>query len=216
VDAVKRTWVFVGYVSIAYVSIKWRTVCSPGRSRIPAIHPRGFGDVSDASESEGDDASSHPVGEPVAASRVGIVGGGFGGLYSARELSGTPVQVTPIDKRNYHLFRPMLYQVATGLFSPDEIGAALRCILGNCRAKVGLECRQSDIDRRAVDEGHAGTDDGCSQNPNSRFGGTRNLTVARPDDGFVTRRFHELQGRKRSGMQENGKLQVAPLRPGNA
>ncbi|MGA8668875.1 MAG: NAD(P)/FAD-dependent oxidoreductase [Terracidiphilus sp.] len=67
------------------------------------------------------------------APRVIIVGGGFGGLYAARELSGAAVQVTLIDKRNYHLFRPMLYQVATGLLSPDEIATPLRCILGRQR-----------------------------------------------------------------------------------
>jgi NADH dehydrogenase len=66
--------------------------------------------------------------ECVTASRVVIVGGGFGGLYAARELSGAPVRVTLIDKRNYHLFRPMLYQVATGLLSADEIAAPLRSI----------------------------------------------------------------------------------------
>jgi NADH dehydrogenase len=67
----------------------------------------------------------------VAASRVVIVGGGFGGLYAARALRGTPVQITLIDQRNYHLFRPMLYQVATGLLSSDEIAAPLRGILSN-------------------------------------------------------------------------------------
>jgi len=70
------------------------------------------------------------------APRVVIVGGGFGGLYAARELSGAPAHVTLIDKRNYHLFRPMLYQVATGLLSPDEIAAPLRSILS----------RQSNVD----------------------------------------------------------------------
>ena len=61
--------------------------------------------------------------------RVVIVGGGFGGLYAARALGGTRVGVTLIDKRNYHLFRPMLYQAATGLLSADEISAPLRSIL---------------------------------------------------------------------------------------
>ncbi|HEV2424809.1 MAG TPA: NAD(P)/FAD-dependent oxidoreductase [Terriglobia bacterium] len=61
--------------------------------------------------------------------RVVIVGGGFGGLYAARALAGAPVSVTVIDKRNYHLFRPMLYQVATGLLSADEISGPLRSIL---------------------------------------------------------------------------------------
>jgi NADH:ubiquinone reductase (H+-translocating) len=60
--------------------------------------------------------------------RVVIVGGGFGGLSAARALRNAPVSVTLIDKRNYHLFRPMLYQVAAGLLSGDEISGALRSI----------------------------------------------------------------------------------------
>src|SRR5207248_4928921 len=60
-----------------------------------------------------------------------IVGGGFGGLSAARSLRNTPVRVTLIDKRNYHLFRPMLYQVATGLLSDDEISGPLRSILSH-------------------------------------------------------------------------------------
>lgn len=58
-----------------------------------------------------------------------IVGGGFGGLSAARSLRSAPVRITLIDKRNYHLFRPMLYQVATGLLSDDEISGPLRSIL---------------------------------------------------------------------------------------
>src|SRR5499427_2263982 len=60
-----------------------------------------------------------------------IVGGGFGGLNAARALRGAAVRVTLIDKRNYHLFRPMLYQVATGLLSGDEISGPLRSILSH-------------------------------------------------------------------------------------
>jgi NADH:ubiquinone reductase (H+-translocating) len=60
--------------------------------------------------------------------RVVIVGGGFGGFYAARALAKSPVQVTLVDKRNYHLFRPMLYQVATGLLSADEIAPPLRVV----------------------------------------------------------------------------------------
>lgn len=63
--------------------------------------------------------------------RVIIVGGGFGGLNAARALSGAALRVTLIDKRNYHLFRPMLYQVATGLLSDDEISGPLRSILSH-------------------------------------------------------------------------------------
>src|SRR5262249_16057085 len=58
--------------------------------------------------------------------RVVIVGGGFGGLYAARALRKAPVRVTLIDRRNFHLFQPLLYQVATGQLSPANIGGRLR------------------------------------------------------------------------------------------
>ena len=58
-----------------------------------------------------------------------IVGGGFGGLNAAHALAKAPVRVTLIDQRNYHLFRPLLYQVAAGLLSADEIAVPLRSIL---------------------------------------------------------------------------------------
>jgi NADH dehydrogenase len=71
--------------------------------------------------------------------RVVIVGGGFGGLYAARSLAGAPVSITLIDRRNYHLFRPMLYQVATGLLSADEIAGPLRSILSRLNIEVLLD-----------------------------------------------------------------------------
>ena len=62
--------------------------------------------------------------------RVVIVGGGFGGLYAARELGGDErVDVTLVDRRNFHLFQPLLYQVATGALAPGEIAQPLRSIL---------------------------------------------------------------------------------------
>jgi NADH dehydrogenase len=61
--------------------------------------------------------------------RVVIVGGGFGGLQVARALKRAPVQITLIDRRNFHLFQPLLYQVATGGLSPANIAAPLRAIL---------------------------------------------------------------------------------------
>lgn len=76
-----------------------------------------------------------PVGLP----RVVIVGGGFGGLYAARALAGASVSITLIDRRNYHLFRPMLYQVATGLLSADEIAGPLRSILSHRSIEVLLD-----------------------------------------------------------------------------
>jgi len=72
---------------------------------------------------------THSYKKETAKPRVVIVGSGFGGLYAARALAGAPVSVTLIDKRNYHLFRPLLYQVATGLLSADEISGPLRSIL---------------------------------------------------------------------------------------
>ena len=61
--------------------------------------------------------------------QVVIIGGGFAGLHTARYLKGKPCDVTLIDKRNFHLFQPLLYQVATGGLSPAEISAPLRSIL---------------------------------------------------------------------------------------
>jgi NADH dehydrogenase len=61
--------------------------------------------------------------------KVVIVGGGFGGLWAARELSGKPVDVTLIDRKNHHVFQPLLYQVATAVLSPGEIAQPIRRIL---------------------------------------------------------------------------------------
>ncbi|PYN62393.1 MAG: FAD-dependent oxidoreductase [Candidatus Rokuibacteriota bacterium] len=60
---------------------------------------------------------------------VVIVGGGFGGLYAARALAGQPVRVTLLDRRNHHLFQPLLYQVATAALNPSDIAAPLRSVL---------------------------------------------------------------------------------------
>lgn len=61
--------------------------------------------------------------------RVLILGGGFGGLLAAKALGRAPVQVTLVDKRNFHLFQPLLYQVATGSLAPGQVAAPLRGIL---------------------------------------------------------------------------------------
>jgi NADH:ubiquinone reductase (H+-translocating) len=61
--------------------------------------------------------------------KVVIIGGGFGGLSAAQHLNSNLVDVTLIDRRNYHLFQPLLYQVATGSLSPGEIAAPLRSVL---------------------------------------------------------------------------------------
>lgn len=63
--------------------------------------------------------------------KVVIIGGGFGGLNAAKALNGAPVSVTLVDRRNLHLFQPLLYQVATGGLSPGDISAPLRAVLRN-------------------------------------------------------------------------------------
>ena len=78
--------------------------------------------------------------------RVVIVGGGFGGLFATRALAGASANVVLIDKRNYHLFRPMLYQVATGLLSADEIAMALRSIVSGQRNVEVLQDEVTAID----------------------------------------------------------------------
>lgn len=87
-----------------------------------------------------------------AATRVVIIGGGFGGLYATRTLRRAAVEVTLIDRRNFHLFQPLLYQVATGGLSPGEIGSPLRHIVRrqrNTRVLLG-EVVGIDVDRRCV------------------------------------------------------------------
>jgi NADH dehydrogenase len=77
------------------------------------------------------------------AHRVVIVGGGFGGLTVARALRRAPVQIKLVDRRNFHLFQPLLYQVATGALSPANIAAPLRSILewqANCEVLMGEVC----------------------------------------------------------------------------
>ena len=65
---------------------------------------------------------------------VVVVGGGFGGLYAAKALSRDKnVFVTLIDKRNFHLFQPLLYQVATGTLSPADISSPLRSVLNHSK-----------------------------------------------------------------------------------
>src|SRR5262249_3347555 len=61
--------------------------------------------------------------------RVVILGGGFAGLNAAKALKRAPVEITLLDRRNFHLFQPLLYQVATGSLSPGEIAAPLRSVL---------------------------------------------------------------------------------------
>jgi NADH dehydrogenase len=78
--------------------------------------------------------------------RVVILGGGFGGLVAAQKLKRAPVEITLIDRRNFHLFQPLLYQVATGSLSPGEIAAPLRSVLSRQKNVQVLLGEAVDVD----------------------------------------------------------------------
>ena len=75
-----------------------------------------------------------------------IIGGGFAGLYAAKRLGKAPVALTVIDRRNFHLFQPLLYQVATGGLSPGEIASPLRVVLRGHRNTQVLLAEAVDFD----------------------------------------------------------------------
>src|SRR3979411_930453 len=78
--------------------------------------------------------------------RVIVLGGGFGGLNAAQKLGRAPVEVTLIDRRNFHLFQPLLYQVATGSLSPGEISAPIRGVLSKQKNTLVLMGEAMGID----------------------------------------------------------------------
>src|SRR5882672_972028 len=91
---------------------------------------------------------------------VVVVGGGFGGLSAARALAGRPVRVTLLDRRNHHLFQPLLYQVATAVLNPSNIAAPLRSVLRRAKnvkvllaqvERVDLAARRLTLDRGELD-----------------------------------------------------------------
>src|SRR5689334_24320605 len=81
--------------------------------------------------------------------RAVIIGGGFGGLYAARALKHKDIAVTLVDRRNFHLFQPLLYQVATGALSPGEIAAPLRVLLRKQKNAQVLLADAVDLDPAA-------------------------------------------------------------------
>src|SRR5216683_7119163 len=83
-----------------------------------------------------------------AAPHIVVIGGGFGGLEAARALAGAHVRVTLVDRHNYHLFQPLLYQVATAALSPGDIASPIRWIL---RHQQNVEVLLADV--RAIDTG---------------------------------------------------------------
>src|ERR1041385_738013 len=97
---------------------------------------------------------------------VVVIGGGFGGLDAARALAGAPVRITLLDRHNYHLFQPLLYQVATASLSPGDIASPIRWVLRrqkNTEVLLG-NVRSIDPDNRtvAVDSATASVGNGSS------------------------------------------------------
>jgi NADH dehydrogenase len=82
-------------------------------------------------------------------SHVVVVGGGFGGLNAARALAGQPVRVTLLDRRNHHLFQPLLYQVATAALNASDIAAPLRSVLRRARNVTVLLAEVERVDLAA-------------------------------------------------------------------
>src|SRR5277367_2789416 len=89
--------------------------------------------------------------------RVVIVGAGFGGLETAFRLAGAPVEITVVDRRNHHLFQPLLYQVATASLATSEIAWPIRQLLRRRRDVTTLLASVESIDKEArelrLDEG---------------------------------------------------------------
>src|ERR671912_2520180 len=78
--------------------------------------------------------------------QVVVVGGGFGGLEAVSNLRRAPVGITLVDRRNFHLFQPLTYQVATGALSPGEIAYPLRAIFKRHRNIRVLMAEMADVD----------------------------------------------------------------------
>ncbi|MGH7301882.1 MAG: NAD(P)/FAD-dependent oxidoreductase [Candidatus Rokuibacteriota bacterium] len=103
-----------------------------------------------------------PARDAIDRPHVVVVGGGFGGLYAARALAGRAVRVTLLDRRNHHLFQPLLYQVATAALNASDIAAPLRSVLRRARNVTVLLAEVERVDlaarRLGLDRGEIGYD----------------------------------------------------------
>jgi len=102
------------------------------------------------------------VTRPASLPHVVIVGGGFGGLYAARALAHRPVRVTLLDRRNHHLFQPLLYQVATAVLNASDIAVPLRSVLRRATNITVLLAEVEKVElanrRLVLDRGEIGYD----------------------------------------------------------
>src|SRR5688572_11609975 len=99
--------------------------------------------------------SETPPARP-AIPKVLIVGGGFAGIAAAKALAGAPVEVRLLDRRNHHVFQPLLYQVATASLSPADISSPIRTILRgqtNCQVAMAEITGVNVAERRLIVEG---------------------------------------------------------------
>src|SRR5438552_15174281 len=89
---------------------------------------------------------------PAQKPHVVIIGAGFGGLEAAKKLACQEVRVTVIDRTNYHLFQPLLYQVATAALSPADIAAPVRAVLSKCKnlEVILAEVQSIDVNAKKV------------------------------------------------------------------
>ena len=92
--------------------------------------------------SSGSDERKPRTPDHVAPRRVVIIGGGFAGLFAARALRHSPVQVTVVDRTPHHLFQPLLYQCATGILSEGQIAVPLRSVL---RHHENVDCVLAEV-----------------------------------------------------------------------
>lgn len=90
-----------------------------------------------------------PLGQLRHRPHVVVVGGGFAGLAACRALAGADLRVTLIDRRNFNLFQPLLYQVSTGLISPSDVASPLRLLVGR---QANLQVLLGEVDHLNVEE----------------------------------------------------------------